>query len=79
MSLSPNEKALVDKSLGKIEETLNSLLYISNDDIDKSEIIQHLWRVLMGEEPPKACGKCEYCRQGKQLAVFTEVSSIEIS
>lgn len=37
------------------------------------------WRVLMGEEPPKACGKCEYCRQGKQLAGFTEVSSIEIS
>ena len=39
----------------------------------------HFWRVLMGEEPPKACGKCEYCRQGKQLAGFTEVSSIEIS
>ena len=37
------------------------------------------WRVLMGEEPPKACGKCEYCRQGKQLAGFTEVSQIEIS
>lgn len=37
------------------------------------------WCVLMGEEPPKACGKCEYCRQGKQLAGFTEVSSIEIS
>lgn len=37
------------------------------------------WRVLMGEEPPKACGKCEYCRQGKQLAGFTEVSNIEIS
>ena len=39
----------------------------------------HFWRVLMGEEPPKACGKCEYCRQGKQPAGFTEVSSIEIS
>lgn len=39
----------------------------------------HFWRVLMGEEPPKTCGKCEYCRQGKQLAGFTEVSSIEIS
>ena len=37
------------------------------------------WQVLMGEEKPKACGKCEYCRQGKQLAGFTEVSSIEIS
>lgn len=39
----------------------------------------HFWRVLMGEEKPKRCGKCEYCRQGKQLAGFTEVSSIEIS
>lgn len=37
------------------------------------------WRVLMGEEKPKACGKCDYCRQGKQLAGFTEVSDIEIS
>lgn len=37
------------------------------------------WRVLMGEEKPKRCGKCEYCRQGKQLAGFTEVSQIEIS
>lgn len=45
---------------------------ISNDQ-------DHFWRVLMGEKPPKACGKCEYCRQGKQLAGFTEVSSIEIS
>lgn len=45
---------------------------ISNDQ-------DHFCRVLMGEEPPKACGKCEYCRQGKQLAGFTEISSIEIS
>ena len=37
------------------------------------------WQVLMGEEKPKACGKCDYCRQGKQLAGFTEVSDIEIS
>ena len=37
------------------------------------------WRVLMGEEKPKRCSKCEYCRQSKQLAGFTEVSSIEIS
>lgn len=37
------------------------------------------WRVLMGEEKPKRCSKCEYCRQSKQLAGFTEVSQIEIS
>ena len=43
MSLSPNEKALVDKSLGKIEATLNSLLYISGgEDIDENKIIEAL-------------------------------------
>lgn len=46
MKLSPNEKALVDESSRKVEATLNSLLYISGyisgDDIDESEIIQHL-------------------------------------
>ena len=42
MSLSPNEKALVDKSLGKIEAIINSLLYIHRDDLDDNEIIERL-------------------------------------
>lgn len=42
MKLSSNEKALVDESSREVEATLNSLLYISDDDIDESEIIQHL-------------------------------------
>lgn len=43
MILSPNENALIDESLRKVEATFNSLLYISGgEDIDKSEIIEAL-------------------------------------
>lgn len=42
MKLSQNEKALVNESSGRVEAALNSLLYISGNDIDESEIIQHL-------------------------------------
>lgn len=41
--LSPNENALIDESLRKIEATLNSLLYISGDEnIAKNKIIEAL-------------------------------------
>lgn len=43
MNLSPNENALIDESLRKVEATFNSLLYISGDEnIDENEIIEHL-------------------------------------
>ena len=43
MKLSPNENALIDESLRKVEATFNSLLYISGgEDIDENEIIEHL-------------------------------------
>ena len=43
MVLSPNENALIDESLRKIEATLNSLLYISGgEDIDENKIIEAL-------------------------------------
>lgn len=43
MNLSPNENALIDESLRKVEATFNSLLYISGgDDLDENEIIEHL-------------------------------------
>lgn len=43
MALSPNENALIDESLRKVEATFNSLLYISGDEnIDENEIIEHL-------------------------------------
>lgn len=54
--------------------------FLMNQALEKIKNDQdRFWQVLMGEEKPKACGKCEYCRQGKQLAGFTEVSDIEIS
>ena len=43
MKLSPNENALIDESLRKVEATFNSLLYISGgEDIDENEIIERL-------------------------------------
>ena len=43
MNLSPNENALIDESLRKVEATLNSLLYISgSEDIDENKIIEAL-------------------------------------
>lgn len=41
--LSPNENALIDESLRKVEATFNSLLYISGgEDIDENKIIEAL-------------------------------------
>lgn len=43
MNLSPNENALIDESLRKVEATFNSLLYISDgEDIDENKIIEAL-------------------------------------
>lgn len=43
MALSPNENALIDESLRKVEATFNSLLYISGgEDIDENKIIEAL-------------------------------------
>lgn len=54
--------------------------FLMNQALEKIKNDQdRFWQVLMGEEKPKACGKCDYCRQEKQLAGFTEVSDIEIS
>ena len=41
--LTPNENALIDESLRKVEATFNSLLYISGgEDIDEDKIIEAL-------------------------------------
>lgn len=42
MSLSPNEIALIDKALEKTEASYNTLLYVSDNDIDEDEIIECL-------------------------------------
>lgn len=38
--------------------------------------VDHFNRVKNGQEEPKHCGKCEYCRMTKRLNGFTEVSDI---
>lgn len=42
MSLSPNEIALIDKALEKTGASYNTLLYVSDNDIDEDEIIECL-------------------------------------
>lgn len=39
---------------------------------------QHCRKVMMGEEEPKACGHCEYCRRIKKLSKFTHAIDIEV-
>lgn len=36
------------------------------------------WQVMNGEVEPTHCGKCEYCRSMKELAVFQHVTDIEV-
>lgn len=43
-----------------------------NDDQD------HFWCVMMGEEKPKRCGHCEYCRKTQKLTGFVHASDIEV-
>lgn len=38
--------------------------------------LPHVLRVKNGEEAPKMCGKCEYCRQHKSLTGFVEVGDL---
>ena len=38
--------------------------------------LPHILRVKHGEEAPKMCGKCEYCRQHKSLTGFLEVGDL---
>ena len=53
--------------------------YQMQADLDKVKELQpHFWKVMTGEEAPVACGKCDYCRQMKQLSGFTHASEIEV-
>ncbi|WP_418524779.1 PD-(D/E)XK nuclease-like domain-containing protein [Limosilactobacillus vaginalis] len=53
--------------------------YAMDDDIRKVKEMQpHFWKVMTGEERPIACGKCDYCREAKQLTGFTNASEIEV-
>lgn len=53
--------------------------YALEADLDKVKELQpHFWKVMTGEEAPVACGKCDYCREMKQLNGFTHASEIEV-
>lgn len=53
--------------------------YALEADLDKvTELQPHFWKVMTGEEAPVACGKCDYCREMKQLNGFTHASEIEV-
>ena len=53
--------------------------YQMQDQLDKIKELQpNFWKVMTGEEAPVACGKCDYCRQMKQLKGFTHASEIEV-
>lgn len=53
--------------------------YAMEDDIRKVKELQpHFWKVMTGEERPITCGKCDYCRETKQLTGFTNASEIEV-
>lgn len=54
--------------------------FIMKDELENVLANQHhIWSVLMGETKPTACGKCEYCREHKQLDGFEHVLDIEVS
>lgn len=40
------------------------------------ELLPHILRVKNGEEKPKFCGKCEYCRKTKRLQGFIEIEDL---
>lgn len=53
--------------------------YLMNGAMDKVKELQpHIWRVMMGEEKPKECGKCEYCRYSINDPEFILPTQIEV-
>lgn len=54
--------------------------YLMDYAMDKVIQLQpHFWRVMMGEEKPQRCGKCEYCRYTNKSPEFIVPTSIEVS
>ena len=53
--------------------------YLMNGAMDKVKELQpHIWRVMMVEEKPKECGKCEYCRYSINDPEFILPTQIEV-
>lgn len=57
----PDMQAFDFESDGAKAAMANALEVVKNKQ-------DHFWNVLMGEEPPKACGHCDYCRTKAHLA-----------
>ena len=54
-------------------------LRIDKELMDKVKELQpHIWRVMMGEEKPQNCGKCEYCRYSINNPDFILPTQIEV-
>lgn len=56
----PDMQAFDFESDGAKAAMANALEVVKNKQ-------DHFWNVLMGEEPPKACGHCDYCRTKAHL------------
>lgn len=53
--------------------------YQMQDQLNKIKELQpHFWRVMTGEDKPEYCGKCDYCREMKELRGFVHASEIEV-
>lgn len=53
--------------------------YLMEDALKTAEELQpHYWKVLMGEEKPKRCGKCDYCRYTNNNPEFILPTQIEV-
>lgn len=53
--------------------------YLMDDAIQTVKELQpHFWKVLIGEEKPKRCGKCDYCRYTSNSPDFILPTQIEV-
>lgn len=67
----PDKLALSFEKLSTVQSMKDSMNHIKATQ-------QRYWNILMGEQIPRRCEQCEYCRQTKQLTGFMDVSEIEI-
>lgn len=53
--------------------------YLMDDAVQTVKELQpHFWKVMMGEEKPKRCGKCDYCRYTSNSPDFILPTQIEV-
>lgn len=66
----PPDKALIDFNTEKSQELLEQAM---NDIIEKQP---HIWNVIRGNEKPKRCEQCEYCRATKHILKLTHADEV---